>query len=337
MFRLNRIRPHGPGLAQERALLRRQRQAGKSGDESAWRHRRGLAWRRGRGSRQSAPPSSVLHNAIAAGLLQAAAKLDRLFAAGERPDHGAVVHALGAQVGAADGVRLAAQHARNTSTGCRDRRSARRPRFSATTPAPDSCRHPRQARQQPAPAAAAARARRRREIVLRGRRRARSLVSGLKRQRRIAGRSRGRRCRRRRFRREATRVEARGVAARGAGGSSKAGAAALEAVPLIWRDGAADIGCCAGGADATSPPWSGRIGTVRTRRGSPMALGGLSAATGCGRPWPDRGLRRCRRRRTGGRDVAATRRCGGATFVRSTGFSSRRTTCSSLPASPKRS
>ncbi len=53
----------------------------------------------------------MLHNAISAGLLQAAADLDRLFAAGERPDHGAVIDALGAEIGAADGVRLAAEHA----------------------------------------------------------------------------------------------------------------------------------------------------------------------------------------------------------------------------------
>src|SRR5476651_2798922 len=53
----------------------------------------------------------MLYNAFAAGLLQAAANLDRLFAAGKRSDHGAVVDALGAEIGAADGVRLAAEHA----------------------------------------------------------------------------------------------------------------------------------------------------------------------------------------------------------------------------------
>ena len=66
---------------------------------------------RGQGQGKAPRLISVLHNAIAAGLLQAAAKLHRLVAAGERPDHGAVVHAFGPQVGPADRVRLAAEHA----------------------------------------------------------------------------------------------------------------------------------------------------------------------------------------------------------------------------------
>src|SRR6185369_3400314 len=73
--------------------------------------RRGLAWPPGEGQGKAPGPTLMLHNAFAAGLLQAAANLDRLFAAGERPDHGAVVDALGPEIGTADGVRLAAEHA----------------------------------------------------------------------------------------------------------------------------------------------------------------------------------------------------------------------------------
>src|SRR5581483_6300350 len=72
---------------------------------AAYVHRR-------RGSRQSGPVRLMLHNAVAAGLFQAGAQLHGLFAAAERSDHGAIIDALAAEVGATNRVRLVTEHAR---------------------------------------------------------------------------------------------------------------------------------------------------------------------------------------------------------------------------------
>ena len=72
---------------------------------------------------------------------------------------------------------------------------------------------------------------------------------------------------------------------------------------------------------------SGRIGTVRTRLGSVSTLGGLGVA-----------VRQSRRgSRLTGRGTADVPEPLRVASLRSTGFSSRTTTCSFWPRSPKRS
>src|ERR1041385_5011315 len=101
------------GLAQERALRVEQPRSSQSGDECApRRHRRGLAWPPRQGQESEAAQSVGLHNTIAASRLQAGAELHGLLASAERPDHGAVVDALGAEVRATHRVRLTAEYAR---------------------------------------------------------------------------------------------------------------------------------------------------------------------------------------------------------------------------------
>ncbi len=98
IFRLKRIKPHGCASLTKPPLLARQRRSGNAGDERAHLGRLARAQREGQASRPSVP----LDNAAAAGSLQVAAHPGGLLRRSEWPDQGAVIDALGAEIGAAD-------------------------------------------------------------------------------------------------------------------------------------------------------------------------------------------------------------------------------------------
>src|SRR6476620_1744030 len=62
--------------------------------------------------RSRKPPLIPLDDALAPGRFQAAAELRGFVRRAERPDHGAVVHALFAEIGALDHRRAGSQHVR---------------------------------------------------------------------------------------------------------------------------------------------------------------------------------------------------------------------------------
>src|SRR5262249_57055854 len=95
--------------AQKFALGSSQFRSGYASDECAAWHRAGLP----QPVRRSRKPRSIaLDDALPAGSLQVDAELRGLIAGGERPDRGAVKHALFAEIGPLDQWRARAEHVR---------------------------------------------------------------------------------------------------------------------------------------------------------------------------------------------------------------------------------
>ncbi len=93
MLRLNRMKPHGSASRRNARSSAVSVEAGKAGDESARRHRRGLAVAPAGVKRASVQLRRTTHWPPAA--LRLLQNWTGLVAAAERPDHGAIVDALG--------------------------------------------------------------------------------------------------------------------------------------------------------------------------------------------------------------------------------------------------
>ena len=118
-------------FAQKRALVCRDVRAGKSRDECAHRHRRGLALRTSRSKVKIKDERLIpLDDALAARGFQAGAELARFALAAER-NLRAIIGALVAEIGAADHRLTVAEHVRDISPARPGRTIAHPPRCVA--------------------------------------------------------------------------------------------------------------------------------------------------------------------------------------------------------------
>src|SRR5579859_6036941 len=120
MFRLNRMKPQGRSAAMNARSSALSAVPDMPVMNALRFMRRGLAAQRHGG--QQGPTLISLDDALAAGGLEAAAELRRFVRRAKRTDHGPVVDALVAEIGALDDRRARAEHRRELALQRLERR-----------------------------------------------------------------------------------------------------------------------------------------------------------------------------------------------------------------------